>query len=124
VAGSFTQQDYDAADAAFKGTLSDHCPLSISLTPGAAGPVPADYAAAPGSDASGTAPPAAGGAPADAAPTRPIKGNINSEGKRLYHSPSCPSYEETLIDEAAGERWFTTEAEALAAGWKKAGNCP
>jgi endonuclease/exonuclease/phosphatase family metal-dependent hydrolase len=128
VAGTFTQQDYDAADGAFKAALSDHCPLAISIAPGLTGSRAVDLAGGAG-DASGTpgststAPRDASGAPGDAA-TRPIKGNINSDGKRLYHLHSCPSYEETKIDAAEGERWFATEAEALAAGWQKAGNCP
>jgi hypothetical protein len=54
---------------------------------------------------------------------RCIKGNINSEGKHLYHYPGCPSYNQTEIDESKGERWFNNEAEAQAAGWTRAGNC-
>lgn len=53
-----------------------------------------------------------------------IKGNINTDGKRIYHLETCPFYGRTLIDASAGERWFCTEAEATAAGWLKAGNCP
>jgi len=129
VAGTFTQQDYDAADQAFKGALSDHCPLAVSIAPGASGPRAVDLAGGTG-DASGTPGPAspatrdASGAAGDAAPARPIKGNISSDGKRLYHLPACPSYEETKIDTDEGERWFASEAEAVAAGWQKAGNCP
>jgi len=51
-----------------------------------------------------------------------IKGNISSGGK-IYHLPGCGSYEKTAIDESAGERWFCSEAEAAAAGWRKAKNC-
>jgi len=51
-----------------------------------------------------------------------IKGNISTE--KIYHLPGCASYEDTVIDESAGERWFCTEEEALAAGWRKAKNCP
>lgn len=53
-----------------------------------------------------------------------IKGNINSDGKKLYHFPGCPSYNATKIDTSKGERWFTSSAEAEAAGWTRAGNCP
>ncbi len=52
-----------------------------------------------------------------------IKGNISSGGK-IYHLPGCASYDKTVIDVSAGERWFCTEAEAAAAGWRKAKNCP
>lgn len=52
-----------------------------------------------------------------------IKGNISSSGK-IYHLSSCPNYAETIINESKGERWFCTEEEAVAAGWRKAKNCP
>jgi micrococcal nuclease len=54
----------------------------------------------------------------------PIKGNINARGDRIYHRPDCPSYTRTKIDESAGQRWFCSEAEAEAAGWRIAQNCP
>ncbi len=50
-----------------------------------------------------------------------IKGNITTE--KVYHLKGCGSYDKTKIDEARGERWFCTEAEAVAAGWRKAKNC-
>jgi micrococcal nuclease len=54
-----------------------------------------------------------------------IKGNISSSsGEKIYHLPDCPYYNKTVIDESKGERWFCTEAEAQAAGWRKAKNCP
>jgi len=53
-----------------------------------------------------------------------IKGNISSSGEKIYHLPGCGSYEKTKIDEARGEKWFCTESEAVAAGWRKALNCP
>jgi len=49
-----------------------------------------------------------------------IKGNINSKGERIYHVPGGQSYASTLIDPARGERWFCSEAEAQAAGWRRA----
>jgi hypothetical protein len=71
-----------------------------------------------------TAPPPATGGYVCPDATRCIKGNINSDGRKLYHFPGCPSYNQTKIDESKGERWFATAAEAVAAGWVKAGNCP
>lgn len=54
-------------------------------------------------------------------PDCPIKGNIShNSGNRYYHLPGMPDYEITLIDVARGERWFCSEAEAIAAGWSKA----
>lgn len=48
----------------------------------------------------------------------PIKGNINGKGQRIYHTPYSAHYDRTRIDTARGERWFCSEAEALAAGWR------
>ncbi len=53
-----------------------------------------------------------------------IKGNISSSNEKIYHLEGCDSYNVTKIDEARGEQWFCTEAEAVAAGWRKAKNCP
>jgi micrococcal nuclease len=53
-----------------------------------------------------------------------IKGNIGSTGGKIYHLPGCPYYNATKIDEARGEQWFCSEAEAVAASWRKAANCP
>lgn len=47
-----------------------------------------------------------------------IKGNINARGERIYHLPGSRSYEATKINNSKGERWFCTEAEARAAGWR------
>jgi len=51
-------------------------------------------------------------------PGCPIKGNISSEGERIYHTPWSPNYGQTVINEESGERWFCDEAEAIAAGWR------
>jgi hypothetical protein len=47
-----------------------------------------------------------------------IKGNINSKGERIFHVPGDPNYADTRIQEDEGERWFCTESEARAAGWR------
>ncbi|KEO56160.1 hypothetical protein TP2_01175 [Thioclava pacifica DSM 10166] len=49
-----------------------------------------------------------------------IKGNISSRGK-LYHLPGTRAYAATRISTGKGERWFCSEAEAKAAGWRRAG---
>ena len=46
-----------------------------------------------------------------------IKGNISGSGK-IYHTPSSPWYDRTKINTAKGERWFCSEEEAKAAGWR------
>lgn len=48
-----------------------------------------------------------------------IKGNISRRGERIYHVPGGRFYDRTRIDVSKGERWFCTEAEARAAGWRK-----
>ena len=60
---------------------------------------------------------------APAAPTGAcdIKGNISTNG-RIYHRPGNRDYARTVINEAQGERWFCTAAEAEAAGWRAARN--
>lgn len=49
-----------------------------------------------------------------------IKGNIGSGGEKIYHMPGGKSYELVKIDPKAGERYFCSEAEAEAAGWRAA----
>lgn len=49
-----------------------------------------------------------------------IKGNISqTTGEKIYHVPGGDYYDVTVIDESAGERWFCTEQEAVAAGWRR-----
>lgn len=48
-----------------------------------------------------------------------IKGNISSSGEKIYHMPGQRYYEKTKIEEGKGERWFCSEDEAIAAGWRK-----
>lgn len=48
-----------------------------------------------------------------------IKGNISKSG-RIYHLPGQENYDKTRISPSKGERWFCTEAEARAAGWRRA----
>ena len=64
-------------------------------------------------------------APRVAAPDRGacrIKGNIShNSGRRIYHMPGDRDYERTRISTSRGERYFCTEAEARAAGWRRAG---
>jgi hypothetical protein len=49
-----------------------------------------------------------------------IKGNISIEtGERIYHVRGQKYYAPTRISPEYGERWFCSEAEARAAGWRK-----
>ncbi|MBY0319509.1 MAG: hypothetical protein K2X72_12355 [Reyranella sp.] len=67
----------------------------------------------------------AASAAAQAPPAKPcqIKGNINAQGVRIYHPPGCRHYNSTVIDPERGERWFCTEDEAIAAGWRRTKVC-
>lgn len=50
-----------------------------------------------------------------------IKGNISiTTGNKYYHVPGMEDYDGTIIDSLKGERWFCSESEAVAAGWRRA----
>ena len=49
-----------------------------------------------------------------------IKGNISKKGARIYHVPGQKFYAATRISTRAGERWFCSESDARAAGWRRA----
>lgn len=52
-----------------------------------------------------------------------IKGNVSFNSReRIFHVPGQEDYDATKINSRYGERWFCSEAEALAAGWRKARN--
>ena len=48
-----------------------------------------------------------------------IKGNISKSGTRIYHVPGGRFYDQTRINTSKGERWFCTEGEARASGWRR-----
>lgn len=48
-----------------------------------------------------------------------IKGNVNTRGERIYHVPGQKYYDQTRISSSHGERWFCSEEEARAAGWRR-----
>lgn len=139
VPGSFEQLVYDAGDAPHRKTLSDHCPISVQLAPAGApraarGPavVAPGPGVTPGTGVTPGATPGAGNKPGPgAAPgalpapggAGNVKGNI-ARGRKLYHLPGCPSYDEVRIEPDKGERLFESERAAQAAGFSKAGNCP
>ena len=47
----------------------------------------------------------------------PIKGHV-SAGARLYTVPWSPSYGRVKVEAGRGGRWFCSESEAQAAGWR------
>ena len=58
-------------------------------------------------------------APPPPDPACAIKGNISGNGQ-IFHQPGQEFYDQTRINPAAGERWFCSPQEALAAGWRAA----
>jgi phosphatidylserine/phosphatidylglycerophosphate/cardiolipin synthase-like enzyme len=50
-----------------------------------------------------------------------IKGNVNRKGKRIFHLPGDRDYDRVQMDKGVGERWFCSEQQAVAAGWRHAG---
>jgi hypothetical protein len=49
-----------------------------------------------------------------------IKRNISSKtGEKTYYLQGDPGYDLVIIDPDYGERWFCTEAEAQANGWRR-----
>lgn len=107
------QASYRAAQAsaqAGRKGLWGACGYAAAFDPPATTPTPRATPVAPVNPA---APPAPKGPCA-------IKGNISSSGERIYHRPGQQHYEQTRIDTGKGERWFCSEAEAQAAGWRAA----
>jgi hypothetical protein len=50
-----------------------------------------------------------------------ILGNISYRtGERIYHAPGQRNYNDVEMDPSNGERWFCSEEEATANGWRKA----
>jgi hypothetical protein len=66
---------------------------------------------------------ASGASPSPPGQDCDIKGNISiGSGERIYHMPGQRWYAETKISPEYGERWFCSEAEAQASGWRRAGD--
>lgn len=53
-----------------------------------------------------------------------IKGKVTVAGQKLYRTPACPAYIETIIIQSAGGQWFCAEDTAIDAGFSKAPDCP
>jgi len=81
---------------------------------------PWDWRVAQQAEARVARPRAAGGQPPAKTGDCNIKGNISGNtGERIYHVPSVKYYDATIISASKGERWFCSEAEAQAAGWRR-----
>ena len=62
-------------------------------------------------------PSATEGAPS---PECTIKGNVNHNGERIYHTEHQSTYAKIKMDKGGGRRWFCTPEEAEVAGWRRA----
>lgn len=53
-----------------------------------------------------------------------IKGNVSwrNNDEMIYHCPNWRDYNRTSIDYEDGDRWFCSEQEAIAAGFRKPDN--
>jgi endonuclease YncB( thermonuclease family) len=71
-----------------------------------------------GMSSAGPTPPIATSSPRSTSSDCKIKGNISAKGEKIYHLPGSRSYDRTVLNEAAGERWFCSEGEAISAGWR------
>lgn len=56
-------------------------------------------------------------------PSCTIKGNIREDGGKVYLTPGCNNYTNTIIEKSRGEDWFCTEKQAKSAGFGKSGLC-
>lgn len=59
------------------------------------------------------------GAVSDAPRGCAIKGNVSRSGL-IYHMPWSPWYQRVAMSPDRGTRWFCSEADAMAAGWRPA----
>lgn len=75
---------------------------------------------APGGGSNSNAFTCIGGCATPPDPSCAIKGNVNSEDEKIYHTPGQRDYERTDIKPEEGDRWFCTPEEARAAGFRPA----
>lgn len=98
-------------------------PAIVTPAPTTAAPIPTTAPAPPAVRGGNEVNPftCAGGCSEPPDPSCAIKGNISqSSGEKIYHRPGQRNYDDTEISPEFGERWFCTEAEAVAAGWRAA----
>lgn len=122
VSGGFARErTYDGAYARqglYRAAQASAKSANLGLWAACAG-VPA--AAAPSRAASSGAASSATSnrAPAPQSGSCSIKGNINSEGEKIYHLPGQRHYGQTRISPGKGERMFCSESDAVDSGWRK-----
>ncbi|PTX52396.1 endonuclease/exonuclease/phosphatase family metal-dependent hydrolase [Gemmobacter caeni] len=116
----FPGQILGISHEAARERVSDHIPVYVTLAAGASARfAPNDVEGGRIGVQAGTegAAPTAAPAGSEADASGPIIGNARS---KVYHLPGCPSYDAVG---AGNRRPFASEAEALSAGYRRAGNC-
>jgi len=99
--------EYEAQAAGWRRAYQYIAPVPAP----APAPAPAPTASRPNCNGGCTSPPSGCN----------IKGNVSyNSGERIYHVPGQSYYYDTVINSRYGERWFCTESEAQAAGWRRA----
>jgi hypothetical protein len=52
---------------------------------------------------------------------RTWRADFSRKGERIYHMPGDRDYDRVHMDKGFGERWFRSEEQAVASGWRDAG---
>lgn len=91
---------------------------SVSFKGAAAAAAPASTVAGKGGKSTGAAAKPSSSSSFDNPKGCRIKGNISAKGEKIYHLPTDITYDATKIDTSTGERYFCSEEEAAAAGWR------
>lgn len=53
-----------------------------------------------------------------------IKGKVSADKEKLYRTPDCPAYAQTIPVQIDGGQWFCATDIAEDAGFTKAADCP
>jgi len=54
-------------------------------------------------------------------PTCMVKGKVTKAGDRFYYGPLDEVYDQLSVDPKKGERFFCSDDQARASGWRRAG---
>lgn len=117
--GAWIAASLVSGDASAVAVLSaPSAPVQATLEPAAAAPTVPSVAPVEPSSGDGEAFTCNGGCAVPPDPTCAIKGNVNSKGDWIYHVPGWRDYNRTDVKPKEGDRWFCTEEEARAAGFR------
>lgn len=117
--GYARQARYRSAQASAKSTEVGLWAACAGAPAAAAAPSTAASPAPDRAPAQPAAKPTSKPTPAPRSGSCTIKGNVNSEGEKIYHLPGQRHYGQTRISPGKGERMFCSESDAVDAGWRK-----